>query len=417
MSTQAEKFKEIANAIRGVNDRTSEYTIVANNFASEIKKLDPRIIPYNGRFENGYYGVRAARIAATYYNARSTGVDTFKYSVNSLFSSASGIVRDGSKASIDCSTYVGLCLRGIPYEKSPYALYKGTDARWTPATELESMYGTEGWEFRVLDAQPEGVNNNIGITGASTIRFAASLGEYFYKHGYVLYDSAIDGTLTDIGSLDLRPGDLIFESDTSNTAVLGRFKSISHVLIVAENPSAFHHVTSATGVVLYGGLSSRTFDDIVLICRPDYRPRMPKEETPIGLNLLGYPWLNLKDTDTTNGLTFTVDDMNTFTVNGTSTASLTYGLKGLTNSENHITLSPGVYELSGITGRTGTSVALQLRKSDGTDFDTPVRYPTSDSTTNVVTIEEETDVIVRFYCSSGKTFNNEKITPNLVRIS
>ena len=415
MSTQAEKFKNIADAIRGVNGRTSAYKIVANDFASEIAKLDPRILPYKDRFENGYYGVRAAKIAASYYHARSIGKDTFVYNVNSLFSSASGIVREGSLASIDCSTYVGLCLRGIPYDKSPYALYKGTDARWTPATELTSMYGTEGWEFRVLDAQPNGLYNDLGIAGASSIRTAASLGEFFYKNGLTLYDSSADGVLTDLSRLELKPGDLIFESDTNNTSVLGRFKSISHVLMVAENTSAFHHVTDATGVVLYGSLTSRDYSEIVLVCRPDYRPRMPKEETPIGLNLLCYPWLNLKDTDTVNGLTFTVNDMHTFTVNGTSTAALTYGLKGITDSENYITLSPGTYELSGITGRTGTSVALQLRKADGSDFSPQIRYPTNSSVSNTLTITEETNVIVRFYCGTGKVFSNEVMTPTLIR--
>ena len=417
MVNLAEEFKKIAIALRDVNDRRDAYDIPAYTFASEVSKLDPRMYAYSGVFDNGYYGVRCAKIASTYYYAEEMGLETFVYGNPSVFSNVNGIVRNGKYAVIDCSTFVGLCLRGIPYDKSPFALHKEDDARWSPVTELESMYGTEGWEFRVLDAQPSGLYSNNGIPGCSTIRYAASIGEYFYKHGHVLYDSAVDGSLTDPSALKLQPGDLIFESKSSDHVVNGRFKSISHVMMVAENPYAVYHVGDGSDVVKYDALSSRNYIYITLIVRPDYRPHMPKEETPMGVNLLEYPWINLKKNNTMDGLTFTVVDMHSFTVNGTATSNMTQALKGLTNQNNGLRLSPGTYELSGITGRTGTSVAFQVRKADGTDFDVPVRYPTGSSSTNVLTLAEETDVIVRFYCSSGRTISNETMTPTLIRIA
>jgi hypothetical protein len=82
------------------------------------------------------------------------------------------------------------------------------------------MYGTEGWEFIHLDKQDKYHRDgksimftDIGIEGHSSIRTAAHLGEYFYKNGYVIYDRYRDGelyNLTDLETLKLQPGDLIF---------------------------------------------------------------------------------------------------------------------------------------------------------------------------------------------------------------
>ena len=46
---QTQKFQEIADAIRGVTNRNSKFKIVANNFANEISKLEPRIVNYNDK--------------------------------------------------------------------------------------------------------------------------------------------------------------------------------------------------------------------------------------------------------------------------------------------------------------------------------------------------------------------------------
>lgn len=428
--TQADKFKDIADAIRKVEDRTESYTMYANDFVAEIEKLDPQLVAHHEKFENGYYGLRAVKCAATYLLARVLGTDKFTYNNTTLFGNTSNpLVRYGEYARIDCSTYVGLCLRGIPYEKSPYAVHKNANERWTPNEELPGMYGTEGWEFREIDFQPSGVFNDIGIDGCSTIRYAADYGRYFYKYGRVLYEKKPgDDAITDHSGIGLQPGDLVFWDTSDSVNADGRFKSISHVAMVAENTDYYYQVTGTEGRTDQNVVFCTAFAEVdtnhpnsklVLAVRPDYRPRMPKEETPIGINLLEYPWTYSRAKSySKNGLTVTLVDKHSFIVNGTATTQTTIDLKSTPSSNDHITLSPGTYKLTGIddTVFTDISFALQVLDAKEKDFSPKIRFPTGTSATNEFTLTEETDVTVRLYVSSGKVLSNVTVTPTLIRI-
>lgn len=425
--TQAEKFKEIAAAIRGVEGRTAGYAMKANNFAQEIGKLDPKLNAHSDDFENGYYGLRAVKCASSYLLARVLGTDKFAYRNTTLFGYTAEpsrpLVRDGEYGRIDCSTYVGLCLRGIPYENSPYAAHKEANAQWEPSQELSGMYGTEGWEFRELDAQHAGVFNNVGISGCSSIRYAADFGRYFYKYGRVLYDQSVEGAITDHSVIGLQPGDLVFW-DTSDGNSDGRFKSISHVAMVAEDVNYYYQVTGSTdqfdqNVVFYTEFAeadtAHPNSSLVLAVRPDYRLRMPKEETPAGVNILEYPWEYSRGLSySKNGLTLTLVDKHSFIIDGTASTNTLIDLKSSNDGGDHFTLSPGTYTLTGIENFTGISFALQVKDSAGNDFSAPVRYPTTTGYTNEFTLTEETDVTVKLYISSGKVLSNVTVTPTLI---
>lgn len=430
MGTQAEKFKEIADAIRIKTRDTSE--IKANDFASKIMNID-RLTPmteYASGLSCGYYGNRAAKIAATYLLARALGDDTFYYNQSTnIFASNTSLTKrirnDAGEGQIDCSTFVGLVLRGIPYSNSPYALHKGANATWTPSSELSSMYGTDGWEFDILDQQPAGVFNNIGISGHSTIKSAADMGEFFYKYGYVMFDAATDGAMTttkaDSLQSKLKPGDLIFWSKPGATDTQKkRFRSISHVAIVVENTTHFIEVTSGSLVVVYDDFAS-SYENISLICRPDYRPRQSGEKTPTGVNLLHYPWAyGALKTSVSNGMTLEVKGKNTIHLSGTNTAQVFRRLRGNEDTGTYLTLSPGTYKLSGMSnvGITNTGVALQVRKADGTDFDEKIRCYTGNNPT--FTLSSTTNIMVVLYIGendgAGYTLNCD-ITPTLVRTS
>lgn len=423
-----ETLQEIADAIRDAEDRTESYKIPTENFAEEIRKLDPPLSQYTEKFDNGYYGLRAAKCATTYFEARVCGFDKFAYHTNNIFSQVAGrtpSVRLGEYGRIDCSVFVGLCLRGIPYDKSPYALHKGADDTWTPATELEAMYGAEGWEHPELDTQQAGEFNDLGIADHSSIRFAADIGRYFSKYGYVLYDKARDGTITSHNGLGLEPGDLVFWDTSDNINVDGRFKSISHIGLVGENASFYYEATGTEGTTgqevikftQFSNSGSHPTSSMVLAVRPDYRPSKPKEQTPIGVNLLEFPWTYSRQASyTTNGLTLNQTNKNTIVVNGTSTAATTIGLKSYANSDDHITLSAGTYQLSGIpSGFSGTGFALQVRDAAGTDFSTPIRYPSGSSATSTFTLTQQTDVTVRLYCGNNRTISNASVVPTLIR--
>lgn len=430
MTTQAEKFKEIADAIRIKTRNTNE--VKANDFASEIMSID-RLTPmteHSSELSCGYYGNRAAKIAATYLLARALGKDSFYYDQSTnIFASNTSLTKKVRNADgvgqIDCSTFVSLVLRGITYEKSPYAKHKGANATWTPSTELSTMYGTDGWEFRTIDEQPAGVFNNIGISGHSTIKSAADLGEFFYKYGYILFDAKSDGAMTSAKATDiqskLKPGDLLFWSKPAATDTQKkRFRSISHIAIVSETTTHFIEVTSGSLVVVYDDFETN-YENISLICRPDYRPRKSEEKTPIGINLLQYPWAyGALTTVTSNGMTFTVTSKDTIHISGTNTAQIFRRLKGNENTGTYLTLSPGTYKLSGMSnvGITSTAAALQIRKADGTDFDEKIRCYTGNDAT--FTLSSSTDIIVVLYISEnggvGYTLDCD-ITPTLVRTS
>lgn len=416
MATTQEKMTSIADSIRIKTGKSD--SIVANDFALEIASID-RLMPmtlYPDGLDNGYYGNRAARVAATYHLARALKHDTFVYlsSAKTPLSSGKAIRTENGAAPIDCSTYAGLCLRGIPYENSPYVLSKEPNATWNPSTQIAGMYGKDGWEFTCLDKQPLGYSN-IGIAGYRTIRTAADLGEFFYKYGYVIFDSKRDGDPTAELKNLLKPGDLIFwSSPNALDNQKKRFRGISHIAIASENPTAYFEVTGTSLVVQYEGLGSN-YENVSLICRPDYRPKGKlAEETPVGINLIHYPWgYGAYGSFSKYGLKLDTIDKETIHISGTATETANYGIKGLSNSINSAVLSPGVYQLSGMENASKGAV-LKLLHTDGSDF-TPV-IECSAGKNPKFTITKETNVIVRLCVSSGVTLDCD-IVPRLTRIS
>lgn len=455
----ADKFEEIANAIKVktllTNSNQSKlftdeaYKIVANEFASKIMDID-RLRPmtlYPDELDNGYYGNQAAIIASTYHFARNTGVDTFVYnSSNGIFGGTNPRVRDTASsltdssdisttgyARIDCSTYISLVLRGIAYENSPYAQHPydadvESNNRWIPSSDLDGMYGDDGWEFRLIDKQPSGVYNNIGLEGYSTLRTAADFGEFFYKCGKVIYDSYVDEALTEesAGTLakSLKPGDIIFwAKDGADDVQKRRFRSISHIGMVAERTDRYFHVSGGSTVVLYGTFTS-SYSDIALICRPDYRPSKVVGETPVGVNLLHYPWsYNMSTEYASNGMTFSLDksDISAIHLSGTNANAFSINIKGHTNNDcSYLVLNPGTYELSGMdnTGVESEDVAILVKHSDGSDFDVAIKCYAGNNPT--FTLAEDTKVHVQLYIGdnggAGYTFDCD-IFPNLKRIA
>ena len=426
MGTQAERFKEIADAIRIKTGGSNK--IIANDFASEIMTID-RLKPmtlFPTGLNNGYYGNRAAQVAASYHLARVLGNETFVYDQSGgVFSnSASSIktIRDeDGLAKIDCSGFIGLVLRGIEYENSPFAVHKGSNATWNPSEELIDMYGTGVWVHKWLDKQPEGIFSNLGIPGYSSIRNAADLGEYFYKYGYVIFDARIDGEPTADLRDNLQPGDILFWSKPgASDAQKKRFRSISHVAIMSENKSHYIEVTTGTSVVLYEKFEEN-YENISLICRPKYKQYMAAEKTPIGENLLNYPWVYGASKESVyNGITFTVKDRHTIHMAGTNTSVIDRKLKGNIETGVGFKLSAGTYELSGMDNVSvdHVGVALQVKKINGEDFEIPVRCYAGNNPTFTITEDTDIAVILHFGSNDGKGYAVDcDITPTLTRIA
>ena len=514
MSTQAEKFQEIVQAIKvktvynNQNASTvfedEKYKMTANSFADQIMKID-RLKPmtlYPEGIDNGYWGNMAARTAASYLYARLVGIDIFdyvQYSNNILNvrlydqkgnPRGSARVRDKyGRGLLDCSSYVGLVLRGVNYNKSPFSdeRYdlpydvegKNTPTIWYPAAlkgegGLLDYYGDQGWEFPILDRQPEGQFRYFGFDGYSSIRGANQLAEFFYKYGYVVFDQRRDGhpadyvhkTYNENGELikgtlldALMPGDLIFfaayEEDengnmlypTWNKSVnLGKnvFHSIHHIGMIAENTDRFYHVTGSDSntenesTVLYANLAenaakgTKLFNEITLVCRPNYRHAGDalKMDMPLNVNLLCYPWSFSVNKEFTSSYGLTVnlegDDGSILCLSGTITSDTgnyaTYLKGNPSNRDNKIHLSTGKYKLScpmvtTIQDERNDSIYLQLKchKDDNTLI-TLAQCTMSKSVE--FEIFKDMNVYARLYCEQVTTAfpGNYKIIPTLIKI-
>lgn len=203
--------------------------------------------------DKDYTGFKVAACARTYYDSRRTDEPddgskvVWNYNTAGIFDSKKGFrLRGIPELSatpqkekrlgevkgnlIDCSTFAGLVLRGIDYAHSPYALNSGDT--WNPSDAktgiraLTENYGSE-WKNTELDCQPVGFSD-IGYSGSSTIRSAADLADYYFKHGEIIYDSERDGEVKKVTENNavigfaansgenimekLLPGDLLFWS-------------------------------------------------------------------------------------------------------------------------------------------------------------------------------------------------------------
>ena len=362
MATQAEKFQAIAEAIRVKSHRTS--TIVADNFAQEIKALpmyDYKIsgpLPHLGQsnLDNAYEAVKAA---ITYWNAKKCGIETFAYSDGSgpLKGDTSATLRNsGGQAVIDCSTFVGLVLRGIDYLKSPYY---GTTATTCNPRNVECQTGT-AWAETYLDLQEarySGPPTFPAYTHLTTdnhyrVITASDIAQYYDSLGLLWY--------ADDTSMTPRVGDICFfykEASDGSLTYPSRFRGISHVGIMTDP----EHYLNATDYASAGNLI-RT----VTSARPPFAYARPfygalttgtvDALTTNGVDLVPDVWSDLAQGSTTiNGAAVTLSGKS-FNMTGTPTSGIT---ATIVNSACPLYLPAGTYKLTGVVNNTGANSKYQ----------------------------------------------------------
>ena len=120
---------------------------------------------------------------------------------------------------MDCSTLVGLCLRGYTYENGPYANKTQFDAFRTDRNQTNPSVS---WAFTVP-------------------REAANIGKYCYDNNWIVPLSTIGNPSNNYAGL--KKGDLIFwakKKSDGNYKEPDRFMKISHVAIVYGNSNTFN---------------------------------------------------------------------------------------------------------------------------------------------------------------------------------
>ena len=360
---------------------------------------------------NEYYGGIVSDVARSYHVAKLNGV-SFKYH------DGHGILRDGlltdenGNCYLDCSSFISLVLRGIPFNKSPYASAYGKPNQKATNSDIHklTLNSKYTWANKYLDMQTDEYLKDIGVRGFRSISNAAQIAEYYFGKGRTLYEFKESPSSIPEG---LKPGDLIFWSkESANDKQKSRFKAISHVGVVSRDIEKFIHVTGSNDekgdTVFYSDLAGK-LNEISLIVRPNYQP--VSQETPLETNLLtswGYDNCNVSSSYTTKGVQFKPLIDGGFTITRTSDGESGASFY-LHKSDNPIRLTPGIYEISGCPLNEDASSYRKTR-----DWGIMVKNVNGEKILNnedievldkgngdTFTITKDTDVYIVFYCSSS----------------
>lgn len=241
--------KAMANAIRTKNGAASSDKYLLADMDTKILQLPSMHIYERSLFYDEKKALEGVAIAQTYLN----NADQLMYKAgyygafhDTIFDEESG------RGYIDCSTYVGLILRGIPYNKSPYNGYESS-----AHTDLYA------WADKYLDV--------------NSIRFANELAEYYFKSGRAFTDPA-----------KLLPGDVIFhQKQNGDNAYFGNVWHVSYCMEAGGTKVAHS---------LYGGAAVRTYavgdadsEDWIFFARPDYGADFSGDNGKIELKILEHP--------------------------------------------------------------------------------------------------------------------------------
>ena len=436
MATQAEKFKEIGNAIRSKTNRTSN--IIANNFSKEINCIPTNYnslsLPFpfgkdHSNFDNAW---EALKIAIEYWNAKSSGTVTWAYSDGNgcLKGDTSAKLHDSNgKAIIDCSSFIGLVLRGIGYLDSPYHL--SSSQTYNPRNIICKSYS---WVETYFDMQikryvtPSTFPTYTHKTNDEKYRVlsASDIAQYYDKMGLLWFSD----------SSEARSGDLCFFYKENNDGTLTypeRFSGISHVGIMTDK----NYYLNATDYESSGNLirTSVTTRPPFMYARPLYgaiKDGATSTITPNKVDLIPNIWSGIKQGTTSgnNGCTLSLTGKKLL-ISGKGTGIA----HDLISSGCPLTLPAGTYKLSGVVNNTGGNTTtnhsyfgVRVYNSDGsgiTGQTTTSNGQTVNTRTPVwdigggatFTLNSDTSIIMDCYLSANKTYNGLTIEPKLYKIS
>lgn len=363
---QETRLQEIADAVRDANGSTG--AIQGTLLKTKIHQLKRYMYQDNVPTYCEPKAQEAVYVARTYWTARARG-RAFTYTTSGKTFLNGNNLNDSSGAGvIDCSTYIHLVMRGIPYDKSPYATNTSASATYDPSNLVTNIA-----EYTWAD---DNIRDSVTIGGQ--VRFAADLAAYYWFQGRCFTDPNLR-----------KPGDLIFHSTKDNE----RFMSITHVSIVEDDITQYFNVTDTDNVVVRTAYANRN-DDIVFFARPDYE-NLGKQTYTFNpnFNYLAAPWI--ENTKTMNGVTYTVnEDSGTIVSAGSATNGSQFDL---VTSSYPLYLPAGTYHLSGAPARLdrGSRVSysywgLRLYPLDGRTITSQVKGFDSSTYTeaNLTTVEQ-----------------------------
>lgn len=351
MPTQRERFTDIANAIREKTGGTMP--IVAASFPEAILGITtdvPRVVgpstvtPDDSSFEGAW---QAAMAATEYWNAKSSNTRVFEYSDGDGCLKPGGAVNDANgNAIMDCSTYMGLVLRGLGYLESPYGKNSAANATVDPASVVAS---SEWWSEPDVDRQTDARCSDLGMKFGSAYRAitASDMARYLECQG--LTWSPNERTP--------RVGDLCFFSKMDDDGTYHypqRWRGVSHVGIMIDQD----YYLNITDYPQTGNLI-RTFVDTrppELYGRPLWGGHSRGASGDLapnsGLNLLPGIWSGVRQgSSQVSGATLTCDGLS-LAIAGKPSSAL---ILDLVQSGCPLCLPAGTYRISGVSNQTGSN--------------------------------------------------------------
>ena len=432
MSTQEQHLSAIADAIREKTGGSSP--IVASSYPEAIRGITtavPHVVgpstvtPDDSSFEGAW---QAAMAATDYWNAKASGTRVFAYSDGDGCLKPGGVVNDSTgRAVMDCSTYMGLVLRGLGYLASPYGMNGAANATVDPATVKAS---SEWWCEPDVDRQTDARCSDLGMRLGSAYRAitASDMARYLECQGLTWSP----------GERIPRVGDLCFFSKTGADGTLHypqRWRGVSHVgimvgpvhfLNITDYPQSGHLIRTDVGTrppelygrPLWGGLSRGASGDLA-----------PNS----GLSLLPGLWSGVRQgSSNVSGAALNCSGLS-LAISGKPSSALvldlvqsgcplclpagTYRISGVSNhtGSNTVSATHSLWGLRVYNAATGAGIAGTTRSSNGAN--SSQRTPVWDvGGGGEFTLASQTLVRVDFYGTSSRDLSGISVDARLERV-
>lgn len=300
--------------------------------------------------DNAY---EAVKCAISYWNAKKSGSETFEYSDGNgplKGATSAQLHKTNGNAVIDCSTYVGLILRGYGYLDSPY--YNSAETTIDPRTVvcLGGSWAESDFDKQATRLTGELVYPTFGyqmVDGSYRVLTASDMAKYYDLLGLFWY--ADDPTMTP------RVGDLCFfykENDDGTLKYPTRFHGISHVGIMTDDS----HYLNATDYDSGGDLirTSCASRPPFAYARPYYGALTDGESDSLtsNIDLIPNVWAGRpQGSSAASGVTFSLSGK-AMTLSGTATGGTT---TDVISQSCPLYLPAGTYKLSGFANGSGTN--------------------------------------------------------------
>lgn len=206
------------NAAIALDDLPEDFYIIPVYYPRWAEEAEAQSIgPYTTSRNNIEYVDELLTVANTYYSHRNDYIDGERVMVYGNTTTIFDIHDNTYTNNIDCSTFVGLCLRGIPFSQTSYADKQGRPAE-TYLANSDYVWSMNPYDFNT--------SKNKTSTSLTPSRRTSQLAEWFINQRRAVPK--------DPKFVNIDVGDVVFWSRNTGSAPMNphRFMLINHVALI-----------------------------------------------------------------------------------------------------------------------------------------------------------------------------------------